>query len=71
MSQAVQGPLKDVGRVRDELRSRLNAIEGVDIASDTLRRRPSFSIRLLRDSRQRQLFYGAIEWFLEKARAST
>jgi hypothetical protein len=58
-------------RVRDELRSRLNAIEGVDIASDTLRRRPSFPIRLLRDTKQRQLFYDAIEWFLETARAST
>lgn len=58
-------------RVRDELRFRLNAIEGVDIASDTLRRRPSFSIRVLRDTKQRQRFYEAMEWFLETARATT
>jgi hypothetical protein len=57
-------------RVRDDLRSRLNAIEGVDIASDTLRRRPSFSIRLLRDTQQRQLFYDAVEWFLDTARSA-
>jgi hypothetical protein len=54
-------------RVRDDLRSRLNAIEGVNIASNTLRKRPSFSIRLLRDMQQRQQFYDAVEWFLETA----
>jgi hypothetical protein len=58
-------------RVRDELRSRLNAIEGVHIASDTLRRRPSFSIRLVRDAQQRQLFYDAIEWFFATAKGAS
>lgn len=57
-------------RARDTLRSRLNAIEGVAIASDTLRKRPSFPIRLLRDTKQRQVFYDALEWFIETARGA-
>ncbi len=55
-------PPFDDERKREELRSRLNAIQGIEIPPTALRGRPSISLALLADSGILARFLEAMEW---------
>jgi hypothetical protein len=52
--------------LRREMRDRLNAVEGVEIPEDSLRRRPRFSLRTLEKSDSMQKMQQAIDWWLSE-----
>lgn len=61
---ASRPPFDDV-RMRDELRNRLNRARGVAIEDSKLNVRPTFSVDVLADVRDRQSVVDALEWFME------
>jgi len=52
--------------LRQELRSRLNQIEGIEIAEDRLTRRPSFKAAVLEDDTRRANVISVLEFFMER-----
>ena len=67
-ARMVNRPPFDVEHLRDEFRTQLNAIDGVDLAESVLNKQPLIQVSLLRDAGQRQRFYDAVDWFLETVR---
>lgn len=55
--------------LRDELRRRLNRMDGVEIPEGKLTLRPSFRLSLLADERNQQLLREALLWFRERAQS--
>jgi len=53
-----------------ELFSRINSIEGVDLAEDTINRRPSIDLELLNTNESIQKFFEIYEWFLDEVKAT-
>lgn len=62
-------PPFDSDDVRHEFRLRLNGIDGVDFAPETIAKQPSFRVSVIRDPEQRRRFDDTLEWFFETARA--
>ena len=56
--------------LRQELRSRLNQIEGIEIAEDRLTRRPSFKVAVLEDESRRAEVISVLEFFMERVQAA-
>lgn len=52
--------------VREELRKRLNRIEGVEIPSGKIALRPSFPLTVLADHENRSTFLEALTWFRDR-----
>lgn len=48
--------------MREELRRRLNAIEGLRLPADGIERRPSFDLNKLSDESQRRVFFETFAW---------
>ncbi|GIU95780.1 MAG: hypothetical protein KatS3mg012_2237 [Gaiellaceae bacterium] len=63
-------PPFDEPAVREELRLRINRIEGVEIAEAAITKRPAFPARLLRAESELTKFYDAMEWLLGTARSA-
>lgn len=55
-------PFDDLAR-RDEFRRRLNEIDGVDLPSSKIERRPGFDVELLLDRPKRERLVEALAWF--------
>jgi len=55
----------------EALASRLNAISGVMIPPDSLTRRPTFEMSVLKEQQPLSQFFDAIEWFVEQIRAGS
>lgn len=56
--------------LREELRQRLNTIEGVDLPADSIARRPTFRLERLSAPAALAQFTDTIEWALQQAAAS-
>ncbi|RSN51508.1 GmrSD restriction endonuclease domain-containing protein [Actinomadura sp. WAC 06369] len=61
---AKRAPFDDVAR-REELRARLNAIDGVDLPADRLAGRPGFSLAALGGDGEKRLVE-ALDWFMDQ-----
>jgi hypothetical protein len=57
--------------LRDELRQRLNEIDGIDLATDSIERRPTFRIDALSTDAGFSQFTRTVEWALQQAASST
>lgn len=57
----------DAIELRQELRRRLNAIDGIDIPEEALTRRPTVPLSVLVEPARLSAFLGAFDWVLEKA----
>ena len=64
---ASKGPFRDSG-LREELRQRLNKIQGVSLPPDARRGRPSIALDLLAPVESRRLLMDAFEWVLTTIR---
>lgn len=60
----------DSTKKREELRKRLNEIDGLDIPADSLSRRPSIMLNSLTIKESYQKFVAVYEWFIEQHRSS-
>jgi hypothetical protein len=63
-------PPFDRDEMREELRSRLNAIPGVDLPPDRLARRPTFELKALYAEGALQVFLGAMGWVFDEVAAA-
>jgi hypothetical protein len=59
-------PPFDNEKLRDELRSRLNQIEGVELAPDTIERRPAISLETLAEADKLRQALDAFDWAYER-----
>jgi hypothetical protein len=57
-------PPFDAPALRDEFRTRLNAVPGIDLAADRIDKRPSFPIDVLVAERSRMAVVDALRWFV-------
>ncbi|WP_410630817.1 DUF1524 domain-containing protein [Amycolatopsis sp. cmx-4-83] len=64
---SIRPPFNERSR-REELRQRLNKIEGVDLPEAKLEHRPGFGLQLLADPAARQAVVEVLAWFHELAR---
>src|SRR3569833_87685 len=63
---SIRPPFDDRAR-REELRRRLNEIEGVDLSESKLEQRPGFTLELLVERAKRQAVIKVLAWFHELA----
>lgn len=63
-------PPFDDRALREELRQRLNAVEGISIGADRLDSRPSFALDLLADQGRRARVLDALKWFQTEVQAA-
>ncbi len=63
-------PPFDDPQLREDMRTRLNAIRGVELPANKLEARPSFSVDLLADRKVRSEVADVLEWFLREAAAA-
>jgi hypothetical protein len=63
-------PPFDSDEVRLEFLKRLNAIPGMDLPNDVIRRCPSVSLAVLESEPSRAKLFEALEWFLSEARST-
>ncbi len=61
-------PPFDQPEMREELRRRLNQIEGVSLPEDSISRRPWFKVSLLASQEARRQFKETVEWAFQAAR---
>lgn len=64
---SIRPPFDDRSR-REELRQRLNEIDGVELPQDRLEQRPGFALEVLTDGATRQALIEVLGWFHELAR---
>lgn len=55
---------------REELREKLNEIDGLDIPREAMTKRPSFDITLLDNEQKLTQFFDAFEWFIQEVEAT-
>lgn len=63
-------PPFEVEQKRMELLHRLNAIEGISIPPDRIRKRPSFALSLLQDATKVQQFVDTFDWVIQEIKSS-
>lgn len=64
-------PPFDDPNLRDELRTRLNAVPGIDLAADRIDKRPSFPIEVLVPEGSRAVVVDALRWFVDAVAGSS
>ena len=55
---------------REELRVKLNEIDGLDIPPEAMTKRPSFDFTLLENEQKLTQFFDAFEWFIQEVEAT-
>jgi alkylated DNA nucleotide flippase Atl1 len=65
----IRPPFDDVA-MREELRQRLNAAPGVDLAAAKIELRPGFPVRALADPTTRAVVLETLKWFYDQARTT-
>ena len=60
---AARAPFDDES-LRDEFRRRLNEVDGINLAPDSVGRRPSFPFSAVATEKSRERLYSALEWFV-------
>jgi hypothetical protein len=61
----------DAESIREEFRTRLSAIDGIDIPISKRNGRPSFPVSTLKDNARLDEFYQVINWFIKVFRGDT
>ena len=62
-------PFDDVGR-RKDLLNRLNAIPGITLPQDSLGRRPSFPLAVLKRREVREQFIEVLDWVIAEIKGT-
>ncbi|MBT1598491.1 GmrSD restriction endonuclease domain-containing protein [Curtobacterium flaccumfaciens] len=66
----VRPPFDDLA-LRQEFRSRLNAVPGIDLAASRIDKRPSFAIDVLNATAAREQVVDALRWFVDQLNPNT
>ena len=62
-------PFSDEAK-RNDLRDRLNAIQGVDISPDGIEKWPNFPLTAVNDDAAMQQFLDTLDWYVSEVRAT-
>ncbi|HEV2947671.1 MAG TPA: hypothetical protein VGX70_09865 [Gemmataceae bacterium] len=68
-SMLTRKPFKDEIK-RQHLRERFNKIQGVEIPSDAIGRRPSIPLAVLIDDKALKTFLGVLDWYISEVKTA-